>query len=220
VDWGKFRRWLAGFAMRPDVELDEGDPDVSARFLVVGLGNPGPRYAETRHNLGFWVVDRIAREERLAWRQQGRAFTTRWGRGWLMKPTTFMNASGEAVAPFVRYYKIEPERLLVVHDDLDLPLGRMRLRRGGSAGGQKGVRSIIEQLGTDGFDRLRLGIGRPPAGRDAAGWVLSKFSPEERPLADRVAAAAVEAVRVWRDEGLEAAQQRFNGLDLRESGSA
>ncbi len=202
--------------MRPDVELDEGDPDVSARFLVVGLGNPGPRYAETRHNLGFWVMDRIARAEGLAWKQQGRAFTARWGSGWLMKPTTFMNASGEAVAPFVRYYKIAPERLLVVHDDLDLPLGRLRLRRGGSAGGQKGVRSIIEQLGTDAFDRLRLGIGRPPAGWDAAAWVLSKFTPEERPLAERVAEAAAEAVRVWRDEGLEAAQQRFNGLDLRE----
>lgn len=202
--------------MRPDVELNEGDPDVSARFLVVGLGNPGPRYAETRHNLGFWVMDRIARAEGLAWKQQGRAFTARWGSGWLMKPTTFMNASGEAVAPFVRYYKIAPERLLVVHDDLDLPLGRLRLRRGGSAGGQKGVRSIIEQLGTDAFDRLRLGIGRPPAGWDAAAWVLSKFTPEERPLAERVAEAAAEAVRVWRDEGLEAAQQRFNGLDLRE----
>ncbi len=202
--------------MRPDVELDEGDPDVSARFLVVGLGNPGPRYAETRHNLGFWVMDRIARAEGLAWKQQGRAFTARWGSGWLMKPTTFMNASGEAVAPFVRYYKIAPERLLVVHDDLDLPLGRLRLRRGGSAGGQKGVRSIIEQLGTDAFDRLRLGIGRPPAGWDAAAWVLSKFTPEERPLAERVAEAAAEAVRVWRDEGIEAAQQRFNGLDLRE----
>ncbi len=204
--------------MRPDVEIDEGDPDVSARFLVVGLGNPGPRYAETRHNLGFWVVDRIAREEGLAWRQQGRAFTTRWRRGWLMKPTTFMNASGEAVAPFVRYYEIAPERLLVVHDDMDLPLGRLRLRRGGSAGGQKGVRSIIEQLGTDRFDRLRIGVGRPPAGWDAASWVLSRFAPEAGPLAQRVAGAAAEAVRVWEAEGLEAAQQRFNGLDLRESG--
>jgi PTH1 family peptidyl-tRNA hydrolase len=134
-----------------------------------------------------------------------------------MKPTTFMNASGEAVAPFVRYYKIAPERLLVVHDDLDLPLGRLRLRRGGSAGGQKGVRSIIQHLGTDAFDRLRIGIGRPPAGWDAARWVLARFSPEERPLAERVAEAAAEAVRVWQAEGLEAAQQRFNGLDLRKS---
>ncbi len=202
--------------MRPDVELDEGDPDVSARFLVVGLGNPGVRYAATRHNLGFWVVDRIASEEGLVWRQQGRAFTARWNSGWLMKPTTFMNASGEVVAPFVRYYKIDPERLLVVHDDMDLPLGRLRLRRGGSAGGQKGVRSIIEQLGTDRFDRLRLGIGRPPEGWDAAGWVLSKFSPEEQPLAEKVAETAAAAVRVWQQEGLQAAQQRFNGVDLRE----
>ncbi|WP_293178911.1 aminoacyl-tRNA hydrolase, partial [Oceanithermus sp.] len=92
------------------------------------------------------------------------------------------------------------------------------LRRGGSAGGQKGVRSIIEQLGTDRFDRLRIGVGRPPAGWDAASWVLSKFAPEDRPLAQRAAEAAAEAVRVWEAEGLEAAQQRFNGLDLRESG--
>lgn len=205
--------------MRPEVELNVGDPDVSARFLVAGLGNPGPRYAETRHNLGFWVVDRLAQEDGLAWKQSGRALVARWGSGWLMKPTTFMNASGEAVAPFVRYYHIAPERLLVVHDDLDLPLGRMRLRRGGSAGGQRGVRSIIERLGTDRFDRLRLGIGRPPAGWDAASWVLARFSPKERPLAERVALAAAEAVRVWRDEGLEAAQRRFNGLDLREAKS-
>jgi len=200
--------------MRPDVEIDEGDPDVSARFLVAGLGNPGARYAETRHNLGFWVVDRIAREEDLRWRQHGRAFITRWGSGWLMKPTTFMNASGEAVAPFMRYYEISPERLLVVHDDMDLPLGRLRLRRGGSAGGQKGVRSIIEQIGTDGFDRLRIGIGRPPEGWDAASWVLSKFDPEELPLVEKVVEAAASAVRVWRDDGLAAAQQQFNGMDL------
>jgi len=192
---------------------------VSARFLVVGLGNPGARYAKTRHNLGFWVVDRVARQENLTWKQQGRALVTRWGAGWLMKPTTYMNASGEAVAPFVNYYKIDLERLLVVHDDMDLPLGRLRLRRGGSAGGQKGVRSIIEQLGSDRFDRLRLGIGRPPEGWDSADWVLSKFSPEELPLAEKVAETAAAAVRVWRDEGLQAAQQQFNGVDLRESGN-
>ncbi len=186
------------------------------RFLVVGLGNPGPRYAETRHNLGFWVVDHLAGEEGLAWNERGRAFVARWGSGWLMKPATFMNASGEAVAPFARYYKIPPERLLVVHDDMDLPLGRLRLRRGGSAGGQKGVRSVIENLGTDAFDRLRIGIGRPPAGWDAASWVLSRFAPEELPLAQRAAETAAEAVRVWQEEGLAAAQQRFNGLDLRQ----
>lgn len=208
-------RWLTGLAGVPAEE----ETNVEERFLVAGLGNPGPRYAETRHNLGFWVVDRIAREEGLAWKQDGRAFVARWNGGWLMKPATFMNASGEAVAPFMRYYKIEPERLLVVHDDMDLPLGRLRLRRGGSAGGQKGVRSIIEQLGTDRFDRLRLGIGRPPEGWDSASWVLSKFPPEELPLAEKVAKTAAAAVRVWRAEGLQAAQQQFNGMDLREGGS-
>jgi len=189
---------------------------VNERFLIVGLGNPGARYRETRHNLGFWVVDRIAREEGLDWKQRDRAFVAPWAGGWLVKPTTYMNASGEAVAPLARYYEIPPERILVVHDDMDLPLGRLRLRRGGSAGGQKGVKSVIEHLGTDRFDRLRIGIGRPPEGWDAASWVLSKFRPEERPLAEKAAAAAAEAARVWLSEGLQQAQQRFNGLDLRD----
>jgi len=188
------------------------------RFLIAGLGNPGARYAKTRHNLGFMVVDRIAEEEGLSWRRHDRALVTRWGSGWLMKPTTYMNASGEAVAPFVRYYKIAPERLLVIHDDMDLPLGRLRLRRGGSAGGQKGVRSVIAELGTDRFDRLRIGIGRPPAGWDAASWVLSEFSEEESALAARAVEAAAAAARTWRTEGLQAAQQKFNGLDLRKEG--
>ena len=190
---------------------------MEGRFLVVGLGNPGPRYAETRHNLGFWVVDRVGAGA--DWRRRGNALVARWRSGWLMKPTTYMNNSGEAVAPFVRYYKIAPENVLVVHDDMDLPLGRLRLRRGGSSGGQKGVQSIIEHLGTANFDRLRLGIGRPPAGWDAASWVLSRFDEQEREVAERVADAAVEAVEVWQSEGLERAQQRFNGLDLREAQS-
>jgi PTH1 family peptidyl-tRNA hydrolase len=164
------------------------------------------------------VADRIAEEEGLSWRRHDRALVTRWGSGWLMKPTTYMNASGEAVAPFVRYYKIAPERLLVIHDDMDLPLGRLRLRRGGSAGGQKGVRSVIAELGTDRFDRLRIGIGRPPAGWDAASWVLSEFSEEESALAARAVEAAAAAARTWRTEGLQAAQQKFNGLDLRKEG--
>ena len=186
------------------------------RFLLAGLGNPGARYAKTRHNLGFMVVDRIAEEEGLFWRRRDRALVAQWGSGWLMKPATYMNASGEAVAPFVRYYEIAPERLLVIHDDMDLPLGRLRLRRGGSAGGQKGVRSIIEQLGTDRFDRLRVGIGRPPAGWDAASWVLSEFNEEEAALAAKVVETAAAAARTWRAEGLQAAQQKFNGLDLRQ----
>jgi len=120
------------------------------RFLVVGLGNPGPGYARTRHNAGFMVLDELAKAEGLAFRARGEAAIAEWGRGWLMKPLTYMNLSGRAVAPFVRKKGIPLERLLVVHDDLDLPLGRLRLKRGGSAGGQKGVASII------GVSRCRL----------------------------------------------------------------
>ncbi len=183
---------------------------------MVGLGNPGRRYAQTRHNAGFMVADRLAREEGLSFRERGEAALAAWDGGWLMKPLTYMNASGRAVAPFVRKKAIPLDRLLVVHDDMDLPLGRLRLKRGGSAGGQKGVASIIEALGDAGFDRLRVGIGRPPPGVDPVDWVLSPFWREEAPLLSRVLAAATEAVRTWRARGLKEAQSRFNGLDLRE----
>ena len=184
------------------------------RFLVVGLGNPGRRYANTRHNAGFLVLDRLAAAEGIAFREKGEALLAEWGRGWLMKPLTYMNLSGRAVAPFVRRKGIPLERLLVVHDDMDLPLGRIRLKHGGSSGGQKGVASIIEALGEDGFDRLRIGIGRPPAGVDPVDWVLSPFAPDERAVLERVLEAATEAVRVWEKEGLKSAQSRFNGIDL------
>ncbi len=184
------------------------------RFLVVGLGNPGRRYANTRHNAGFLVLDRLAAAEGVAFREKGEALLAEWGRGWLMKPLTYMNLSGRAVAPFLRRKGIPLERLLVVHDDMDLPLGRIRLKHGGSSGGQKGVASIIEALGEGGFDRLRIGIGRPPAGVDPVDWVLSPFAPGERAVLERVLEAAAEAIRVWEKEGLIAAQSRFNGLDL------
>ena len=188
------------------------------RFLVVGLGNPGPGYAKTRHNAGFRVLDRLAEEEGLVFREKSDALLAEWDRGWLMKPLTYMNLSGRAVAPFVRKKGIPLDRLLVVHDDLDLPLGKIRLKRGGSSGGQRGVASIIESLGDDGFDRLRIGIGRPPPGVDAARYVLSPFTPEEEKTFAKVLEAAADAVRVWKEEGLSAAQSRFNGLDLREEG--
>lgn len=182
---------------------------------MVGLGNPGRRYARTRHNAGFLVLDRLAAAEGLTFREKGEALLAEWGRGWLMKPLTYMNLSGRAVAPFLRKKGIPLERLLVVHDDMDLPLGRIRLKRGGSSGGQKGVASIIEALGDAGFDRLRIGIGRPPPGVDPVDWVLSPFSREEEPVVERILEAAAEAVRTWRDEGLAAAQSRYNGLGLK-----
>jgi len=192
--------------------------DPVERFLVVGLGNPGPGYAKTRHNAGFMVLDRLAEEEGLVFREKNDALLAEWDRGWLLKPLTYMNLSGRAVAPFVRKKGIPLNRLLVVHDDMDLPLGRIRLKRGGSSGGQRGVASIIEALGDPGFDRLRIGIGRPPPGVDPVRYVLSPFTPEERRTLERVLEAATEAVRVWKEEGLSAAQSRFNGLDLREEG--
>ncbi len=192
--------------------------DPVERFLVVGLGNPGPGYAKTRHNAGFMVLDRLAEEEGLAFREKQDALLAEWGPGWLMKPLTYMNLSGRAVAPFVRKKGIPLDRLLVVHDDMDLPLGRIRLKRGGASGGQKGVASIIEALGEGGFDRLRIGIGRPPPGVDPVRYVLSPFTPEEWPILERVLKAGAEAVRVWNEEGLSAAQGRFNGLDFGEEG--
>ena len=189
-------------------------------FLVVGLGNPGRQYARTRHNAGFMVLDRLAAAEGVAFRERPGFALAEWAGGYLMKPLTYMNLSGRAVAPFVRKKGIPLDRLLVVHDDVDLPLGRLRFKRGGSAGGQKGVASIIEHLGDPGFDRLRIGVDRPPPGVDTAAWVLSPFRPEEGPLLDEVLAAAVEGVRVWKEAGLAAAQARFNGLDLRSSAAS
>ncbi len=189
-------------------------------FLVVGLGNPGRRYARTRHNAGFMVLDRLAAAEGVAFRERPEFALAEWAGGYLMKPLTYMNLSGRAVAPFVRKKGIPLDRLLVVHDDVDLPLGRLRFKRGGSDGGQKGVASIIAELGDPGFDRLRIGVDRPPPGVDTATWVLSPFSPRELPLLDEVLAAAVEGVRVWKEAGLAEAQARFNGLDLRSSAAS
>jgi PTH1 family peptidyl-tRNA hydrolase len=183
--------------------------------LVVGLGNPGRRYQGSRHNVGWEVVDRLARRLGVAvdredgWAQVGTARVGR-RRVLLAKPQTFVNLSGTAVVDLCRRHRIRPSEILVITDDLDLPLGRLRLRPRGSHGGHRGLRSILEALGTEDVPRLRIGIGRPPAGVDPADYVLTPFSPDERavlePVLDRAAEAAEVAVR----EGLEAAMTRFN----------
>lgn len=181
---------------------------------MVGLGNPGPRYAGTRHNAGFLAVERLAERREAAFARQRQALVARApGDLLLAKPTTFMNLSGAAVQALMTRHAIKPEQLLVVHDDLDLPLGRLRLRFGGGAGGQKGVRDIIERIGP-GFARLKLGISRPPADWPAERWVLSRFDDAELDLLERVLEAAVEALEQVLREGLEAAQGWANGLDL------
>jgi PTH1 family peptidyl-tRNA hydrolase len=187
--------------------------------LVVGLGNPGARYALTRHNLGFMVLEEVARRLGVPWASRSKLelAEARVGSGklYLLKPQTFMNLSGEAVGPFARFHKLEPQDLLVVHDDLDLPFGRMRFRLGGSSGGQNGVSDIIRHLGTDRFWRLKLGISRPPAGWSTANWVLSGFAPDEGPTLELLVRAGADAVAAAGREGPQRAQNAFNALDLR-----
>jgi len=191
----------------------EAPPALEA--LIVGLGNPGGQYAATRHNVGWRVVDLLAERAEITLRRS--RFKGRLGMGMLggkrlalLQPTTYMNNSGEAVAPAAHYYRIPPERVLVICDDVHLELGRLRLRRGGSAGGHKGLESIIRALGTSDFPRLRLGVGNPEAEVDRVGFVLGRFRPEEMvPITEAIRRAA-EAAEVWLTEGLEAAANRFN----------
>ncbi len=195
--------------------------------MIVGLGNPGPEYARNRHNIGFQVLDLFAERHGLAFdkfQKRGRLaignvrLRTGWsGRVLLVKPMTYMNASGEAVGPLAGFYKIAADKILVVHDDLDLPLGRLRLRPDGSPGGQKGVASIIRALGTDGFCRLKIGISRPggqnsgaPPAMDPADYVLQPFTGEQEKEMALARERAADAIETWLSEGIEAAMNAFN----------
>ncbi len=184
-------------------------------YLIVGLGNPGPRYATNRHNVGFCCLERLAAAHGLSFdKRQKRARvalgTIRGQRVILAKPQTFMNESGRAAVPLARFYKVQHERLLVVYDDLDLPLGTVRLRPEGGSGGHKGMRSIIEQLGSQDFARLRFGIGRPPGRMDPAAYVLQDFSAEEEPLLEETLERAVAAMETWLCEGVGEAMSQYN----------
>ncbi len=165
--------------------------------LIVGLGNPGPEYAETRHNVGFWLVDRLAAQLSAQFRSESRyqGEVCRIGLAgralWLLKPMTYMNRSGQAIAPLARFYKIPPEAILVVHDELDLPPGSVRLKRGGGHGGHNGLRDTIQQLGSADFLRLRLGIGHPGVGNDVVAYVLRRAPKAEQQLIDAAIAAAL-----------------------------
>jgi peptidyl-tRNA hydrolase, PTH1 family len=185
-------------------------------FLIVGLGNPGREYKETRHNVGFMVVDRLCQK----WgvkpsRLQSKALVAQTlveeEKIILAKPQTFMNLSGEAVGPLMRYYKLELSQLIVIHDDLDLPLGTLRLRPGGGSGGQKGLNSIIQKLGTQDFPRMRIGIGRPPGRMDAADYVLQSFSSGDMETFQFVLNKAEEAVTAFIQHGLDTAMNQYNG---------
>ncbi|WP_460167971.1 aminoacyl-tRNA hydrolase [Thermostilla marina] len=184
--------------------------------LVVGLGNPGRRYEGTRHNVGFEVLRRLAAE----WadgkpRKQfhGETVEARIAglKVLLLSPTTYMNRSGTSVAACAGFYRLEPKDILVVCDDLDLPLGKLRLRPKGSPGGHNGLADIIRMLGRDDFPRLRVGIGRPPAGAEAADYVLDRFSSEQRPVIESAFSRAAEAVVTWVERGIDEAMNRYNG---------
>jgi len=185
-------------------------------YLIVGLGNPGRQYRNNRHNVGFRMLDCLAERLGIAFsRMESKALVTRadyqGSRLILAKPQTFMNLSGQAVASLVRFYKIPLENLLVAYDDVDLPLGVLRIRPQGGSAGQKGMASIIERIGTDKFPRLRLGIDRPPGRMDAAAYVLQDFSSAEEEFLDSTLERGVEAILVFASQGLEAAMNQFNG---------
>jgi peptidyl-tRNA hydrolase, PTH1 family len=187
--------------------------------MIVGLGNPGPEYARSRHNVGFQVVDLFAARHRLSFdKAQKRARVTQgpvtlvgWsGRVLLAKPITYMNASGEAVGPLAKFYKVAPADILVVFDDLDLPVGRLRLRPDGGSSGQKGVKSIIQSIGTESFSRLRVGIGRPPGQMDPADYVLQPFSAIQEEEMAFVRMKAADAIETWLAQGIDTAMNQFN----------
>ena len=183
-------------------------------LLVAGLGNPGREYERTRHNLGWLVLDELARRHGGSWRSKfsGSFAEVRLGdlRLGLLKPETYMNESGRAVGEAARFYKVEPEGLLVVHDDVDLEPGRLQARAGGGLAGHNGLRSLAQHLGSQEFERLRIGVGRPGRGdpRSISDWVLSGFAPEDD--LESLIAKAADAVETIAAEGLEAAQAHFN----------
>ena len=195
--------------------------DNLAPYIITGLGNPGREYRETRHNIGFMLVDHLAQQLGVSFsRLESKTLVTKGeyqGRRLVLaKPQTYMNLSGSAVGSLVRFYKVPLQNLLVAYDDVDLPLGTIRLRAGGGSAGQKGMGSIIERLGTQDFPRLRLGIGRPPGRMEAAAYVLQPFRKDEVELLPELLERAVAAVLVFVTSGLETAMNQYNGMAIEE----
>ncbi|MEI6176087.1 MAG: aminoacyl-tRNA hydrolase [Verrucomicrobiota bacterium] len=181
--------------------------------LIVGLGNPGRQYEDTRHNIGFMVLDRLAASSGVGFQS-----TPKWqchlaklpdSGTLLLKPQTFMNLSGRSIRQVMTFHKWAPEQILVIYDDAALPLGTLRFREKGSAGGHNGIKSIMEHLGTDTFTRLKIGIGGSQTG-NMVGHVLGKFSPDERPLVENTLATALEAVQLARSKGIATAANQYH----------
>jgi PTH1 family peptidyl-tRNA hydrolase len=187
----------------------------SETWLVVGLGNPGPRYAHTRHNAGFEAVETLVIRRSVFLKEKDEAifgaYTLEGKEVVLFFPQTFMNESGRAVGPFLRYRQIPLSRLLVLSDDLDLPVGKLRAKPFGSSGGQHGLDSIIAHVGTSDFPRIRIGIGKPPNPSQGAEHVLSKFTPDEKPLMEKTIARAGLGIETYILQGPDAAMRELNG---------
>ncbi len=185
-------------------------------FLVAGLGNPGKTYANTRHNVGFACIDALVDAYRIP--QSGLKFNAMYGKGViegrdviLMKPLSYMNLSGGPIQQMCAYFKVEPStHLLVIHDDIDLPFGQLRIRKSGSAGGHNGMKDIVRALGTQEFARIRIGVGAKPEGWDLADYVLSHFSREEERLMDETVKAAADAVSLSLKSGIDIAMNTYN----------
>ena len=185
-------------------------------WLIVGLGNPGEQYENTRHNVGFLVADELGERgsfpiQRLKFKALTNTAVISGQGALVMKPTTYMNLSGEAVGEAARFYKIPPSRVLVISDDVDLPLGKLRIRTGGSAGGHNGLKSVIQHLGADQFPRLKVGVGgKPHPDYDMADWVLGKLQGEDKRVMDEAVKRAADAVECFLKDGPQKAMNRFN----------
>jgi PTH1 family peptidyl-tRNA hydrolase len=188
-------------------------------YLIAGLGNPGLEYKKTRHNIGFQVINLLSRE--LGVRLNGRRFQSRNTRTKfqgkeviLLRPVTFMNQSGKSIRSCVEFYNLDTDHILIVHDDLDLPLGKIKIVKKGSAGGHKGVSSIIQYLGSLQFPRIKIGIGRPRYGEDVEDYVLSPFYSDEKEIIERVIRTVVQACGLFVSEGVESAMNHINCQNL------
>nr|WP_287127611.1 aminoacyl-tRNA hydrolase [Candidatus Cyanaurora vandensis] len=181
---------------------------------MVGLGNPGTQYDYTRHNIGFVVLDQLAQHWRLTFKEE-RRYQGWWAvrtspKVYLLKPQTYMNRSGQSVRAALDWLKLPPTQLLVIYDDMALPVGRLRLRKEGSAGGHNGIKSLIEHLGTQQFPRLRLGIDQPPTGQETVDYVLGRFSPLQKKVLPLVVDAATAAVELALNRDLDQAMNTYN----------
>jgi PTH1 family peptidyl-tRNA hydrolase len=184
--------------------------------LIAGLGNPGPRYKGTRHNVGFEVADELARRRHLTFESSpSEAVVAKWrdAGALIVKPLAFMNLSGQAVGELARYFRVEPADVLIVVDEVHLPLGRLRVRARGSAGGHNGLKSIEAHLGTDQYPRLRVGVGRGSGERDMADHVLSRFEADERGVIAETIGKAADAVEAFLNDGIDVVMNRYNRKD-------